>query len=44
MTSADVIWNLLQMYFAEKEKNSKREKKKQMRKMMSVISYIIIKK
>ena len=26
MTSADVIWNLLQMYFAEKEKNFKKEK------------------
>ena len=23
MTSADVIWNLLQMYLTEKEKNSK---------------------
>lgn len=25
MTSADVIWNLLQMYLTEKEKNSKNE-------------------
>ena len=25
MTSADVIWNLLQMYLTQKEKNSKKE-------------------
>lgn len=25
MTNADLFWNLLQMYLAEKEKNSKKE-------------------
>lgn len=27
MNSADIIWNLLQMYLTEKERNSKKDKK-----------------
>ncbi len=27
MTTSDIIWNLLQMYLIEKEKNSKKEER-----------------